>query len=136
MKTNTIIYWVTTALLGVLMLFSAYSYFTNPDIMAAFKHLGFPDYFRKELAVAKIAGAVILLLPQLPVKIKDWAYAGFGITFLSAVYAHYTSGDPVSVVLMPLMFFAVLVLSAIFLHRKNKALLLNVKNTSAVQANY
>lgn len=127
MKTNTIVYWVSTTLLSLMMLFSAYSYFTNPDIMGAFKHLGFPDYFRKELAAAKIAGAIILLLPQIPVKVKDWAYAGFGITFLSAVYAHLSLGDPASVAMAPAIFFVVLVVSAVFLHRKNKAVLLQVK---------
>lgn len=127
MKSNTIVYWVSTALLSLMMLFSAYSYFTNPDIMGAFKHLGFPDYFRKELAIAKIAGAIILLIPQVPVKVKDWAYAGFGITFLSAVYAHLSLGDPASVAIMPAVFFVVLVISALFLHRKNKAVVLQLQ---------
>ena len=119
MKKNNIIYWVTTGLLGLMMTFSAYSYLTNPEIMAAFKHLGFPDYFRIELAAAKFLGVLVLLIPQIPNKIKEWAYAGFGITFISAAIGHLSSGDPVSVAIMPVIFLAVLVVSNIYLYKKN-----------------
>ena len=47
MKTNKIIYWTTTGIISTMMLFSAFGYFTNPDMKAAFVHLGFPDYFRR-----------------------------------------------------------------------------------------
>ena len=120
MKKNTIIYWISTGLLSVMMLFSAYNYITNPQMLEAFKHLGFPDYFRQELAVAKVIGAIVQILPQVPIKIKDWAYAGFGITFISAAVAHFSLGDPASVAAAPIVFLVVLVVSYVFLHRKNK----------------
>ena len=129
MKKNNIIYWVTTGLLGLMMTFSAYSYLTNPEIMAAFKHLGFPDYFRIELAAAKFLGVLVLLIPQIPNKIKKWAYAGFGITFISAAIGHLSSGTPVSVALMPVIFLAVLVISNIYLYKKNTLAPVSLKNT-------
>src|SRR5258706_876266 len=107
MKKNTIIYWVSTGLLAFMMFFSAYAYFTKPEMAAAFKHLGFADYFRQELAVAKILGALVLLIPQIPGRVKEWAYAGFGITFISAAIAHFSNGDPASVAAMPIIFFIV-----------------------------
>ena len=135
MKKNIIIYWVTTGLLSFMMLFSAYNYFTNPQIMGAFKHLGFPDYFRIELGVAKIAGVLLLLIPQVPVKIKEWTYAGFGITFISAAIAHFSSGDPVSVAIMPVIFFVVLIVSNIYLYKQNKAAPVGLnKNSKAALA--
>ena len=79
MKKDKIIYWVSTGLISAMMLFSAYAYFTSSQISEAFKHLGFPDFFRVELGSAKLLGALVLLIPQIPVKIKEWAYAGFGI---------------------------------------------------------
>ncbi len=118
MKKNALIYWISTGLLSLMMLFSAYNYFVNPDMKGAFEHLGFPAYFRVELAVAKILGALALLIPQVPVKIKEWAYAGFGFTFVSAVVAHTSMGDPASVAIMPAVFFIVLVVSNIFLYKK------------------
>ena len=43
---------------------SASMYFTNPIFIEAFRHLGFPDYFRVELGIFKLIGTVILLLPM------------------------------------------------------------------------
>ncbi len=49
--------------------------------------LGFTDYFRVELAWAKLLGAVLLLAP-VPARLKEWAYAAFAITLGSALIAH------------------------------------------------
>lgn len=117
MRSNRIIYWTTTGLIGAMMLFSAFSYFANPEVAEGFRHLGFPDYFRVELGIAKIIGAIVLLLPQVPVKFKEWAYAGFAITFVSASIGHFTSGDPLSMVIAPLVFMIVLIVSNIYLNR-------------------
>jgi hypothetical protein len=131
MKKNNIIYWAATGILSVMMLFSAYNYITNPQMADGFKHLGFSDTFRYELAVAKVLGALALLIPQVPLKIKEWAYAGFGITFISAAIAHFSSGDPVAVTIMPLVFLAVLVLSNIYLYKKNKPTIAHLKTAVA-----
>lgn len=114
MKKNNLIFWISTGLVSLMMVFSAYSYLTNDAIKAAFIHLGFPSYFRVELAVAKIIGAVVLLLPVIPDRIKQFAYAGFGIVFISAAVAHGSSGDPVNIVIMPVIFLLVLSVSWIY----------------------
>ncbi len=98
---------------------------------AAFKHLGFPDSFRYELAIAKVLGALALLIPQIQVRIKEWAYAGFGITFISATIAHISSGDPLSVAIMPLVFLAVLVISNVYLYKKQKTAVVSFKPSIA-----
>ena len=41
--------------------------------------LSFTDYFRVELAWAKLLGAVLSLAP-VPARLKEWAYAAFAIT--------------------------------------------------------
>ncbi|HVY75019.1 MAG TPA: DoxX family protein, partial [Puia sp.] len=48
---------------------------------------------------------------------KEWAYAGFAITFVSAFIAHTASGDPVSYRFMPLLMMALLIASYISYHR-------------------
>jgi len=63
MKKEKIIYWSTTGIVTAMMLFSAYGYFTNQEMKGAFVHLGFPGYFRIELGVMKILGALALILP-------------------------------------------------------------------------
>ena len=116
MKKDKIIFWVCTSLVSIMMLFSAFGYFTNPDMKAAFVHLGFPDYFRVELGIAKILAVVALLLPMVPYKVKLSAYFGLAITFISASIAHITSGDPISMGIMPLVILGVLVVSYIYYH--------------------
>ena len=114
MKKDKIIYWAATGILGAMMLFTAFNYLTNEEMKAAFVHLGFPAYFRIELAIAKIIGAIVLLIPAVPQRIKDWAYAGFAITFISAFIAHTSSGDPLSVAILPLIFLGILIVSFIY----------------------
>lgn len=97
MKKNKIIYWTTTGLISGMMLLSAMMYFTAPEVKAGFTHLGYPSYFRVELAIAKLAGALALLLPFVNWRIKEWAYFGFLVTFISALISHIASGDPANV---------------------------------------
>ncbi len=111
MKKDKIIYWATTGLFSALMFMNAYMYFTAPKMIEGFRHLGFTDFFRKELAIAKIIGAIVLLVPAFPSKIKEWAYAGFGITFIAAALAHYAANDPTPNIVMPLFFLVFLFVS-------------------------
>lgn len=114
MKRNNIIYWTTTSLFSVMMLFSASMYFTSPEVRANFTKMGFQDAFRIELGIAKIIGAVVLMIPFFKGSIKEWAYAGFGITLISASILHTSGGDPASMIAAPMIFFAILSVSYIF----------------------
>ncbi|HXC65627.1 MAG TPA: DoxX family protein, partial [bacterium] len=81
-----------------------------------FTHLGYPSYFRLELAVAKILGVAALLLPC-PAKLKEWAYAGFTFTLISAFIAHLSSGDDASRFMMPVVMGAILYASYVCLQK-------------------
>jgi hypothetical protein len=120
MKAIKITYWVSTALVSIMMAYSAYSYVTNPAMQLAFVHLGYPDYFRKALAFGKFIGVALLLLP-VDARIKEWVYAGFGITFISAFIAHTVSGDSTQYRLMPVIFLTVLLVSYFTYHKSQKA---------------
>jgi uncharacterized membrane protein YphA (DoxX/SURF4 family) len=121
MKTTKIIYWITTAIVSIMMTYSAYMYLTADVMQQAFHHLGFPDYFRVELGIAKVLGAVLLLAP-VALRVKEWAYAGFAGTFISAFIAHTASGDPVNYRVMPVIFLAILITSYITYNRKSNAI--------------
>lgn len=90
MKTR-ITYWISTSLLSLWMGLNAFFYITKPEAKALCTHFGFPDYFRIELAVAKVIGITVLLLCK--GRVKEWAYAGFTITIISGVIAHCCSND-------------------------------------------
>jgi hypothetical protein len=87
------LYWVAKGFISLFMLFSAYYSQTHAEEL---RLLGFPDYFRIELVTAKIIGAILLLIPQVSSRIKEWIYAGFGIAMISALIAHISSNDPAS----------------------------------------
>ncbi|MFT3901739.1 MAG: DoxX family protein [Niabella sp.] len=114
MKKEKIIFWIATGIFSIMMLFTAYNYLTSPEMKAAFVHLGFPDYFRVELAVAKLLGALALLMPFAPNAFKQFAYAGFTINLISAAIAHASKGDPAQAVMMPLIFLVLLIVSYIY----------------------
>ena len=85
-------FWIVTGLFCLQIGFTAYAQLRLPQVAQAFTHLGFPDYFRVELSLAKLIGIVLLLAP-VPARLKEWAYAGFAITLVSALIAHVSVGD-------------------------------------------
>ena len=104
MKTSKIVYRIATVLVCLAM------DLWSDAVKVAFVHLGFPGYFRVELGIMKIAGIIMLVVP-LPYFLKEWAYAGFAITFVSAFIAHTVSGDPVSNRIAPLFILLLLLVS-------------------------
>jgi len=90
-----IIYWIFTGLLIALMLMSAVtSFIPNPDGEAMMKQIGYPYSVLHLLAVAKVLGAIALLVPGFP-RLKEWAYAGFTFDLIGAIYAFLIVGTPV-----------------------------------------
>jgi len=88
-------FWIFTALFCLQMCFTAYyELWVLPDAAQAFTRLGFPSAaFRVELSWAKVAGVLALLIPLVPARLKEWAYAGFAINLISAVIAHASIND-------------------------------------------
>jgi DoxX-like family len=85
-------FWAVTVLFCLQIGVTAYAQLSLPQVAEAFAHLGFPDYFRVELAWAKLLGVVLLLAP-VSARLKEWAYAGFAMTLASALIAHLAVGD-------------------------------------------
>jgi hypothetical protein len=92
-KRTKIAYWIFTSLFCLMMGFTVYAHFFLPQAAQVFGHLGFPDYFRIELCWAKLAGLLVVILPMAPHRLKEWAYSGFTIVLVSALYAHFSVGD-------------------------------------------
>ncbi len=127
MKRDKIIYWISTSFFCAFLSLTSISYFTDPKFVGIYKHLGFPQYFRVELGIAKILGVLVLLIPQIPSKIKEWAYVGFGITLISGGIAHFYSGDPFGYIVNVLFWFTLLMISYIYWYKRNR-----VRSSSAI----
>jgi DoxX-like family len=108
MQKEKIIYWVSTSIVAVMMLFSSFMYLSkNEQVMEGIKATGIPYYFMVILGVAKLLGAIALLYPKL-VLLKEWAYAGFTFTFIGAVCTHIATG---TAFVGPLVFLVILAVS-------------------------
>src|SRR5260221_14770300 len=114
------VYRTSTGLVLAVMLFSIVNFVFNDHFPfpngpeGAFAHLGLPTYFKVELTTAKILGVLALLIPSVPVKIKEFAYFGFGLTLVSASIAHFSRGDArlsILFVIDPLVFLGILMVS-------------------------
>ncbi len=117
MKTNKIVYWVSTTLIflfdGVMPALTSHL----PLAVESIKHLGYPDYFRVQLTVFKVVGAVVLILPKIPARFKEWAYVGFAINFISATIAHGVVDGFVFDTIFPLIILAILAGSYVSYHK-------------------
>jgi hypothetical protein len=92
-KAIPMLFWIFTALFCLEMSFTAY-YELLPQGAQAFARLGFPNgYFRYEFSLAKLFGVAVLIIPMIPARLKEWAYAGFAINLVSAVIAHASISD-------------------------------------------
>jgi hypothetical protein len=118
MKTLKITYWVTTSLVAAGMLASFFNYMFNPVMKIGYAHIGFPDWFRIELGIAKLLGAIALIVPKVPNRLKEWAYFGFFVNFFSAILAHYAVNDPVINMIAPLVTLLLLIISYITYHKQ------------------
>lgn len=117
MKSTKIIYWISTTMIflfeGVMPAFFSHS----PDAIKGFEHLGYPLYFINVLTTFKVLGALALIIPQVPPRVKEWAYAGFAIDFICASASYFAVDGPGTFAVFPLIVFAVLIVSYICYHK-------------------
>jgi hypothetical protein len=90
---NKIIYWIATAVMCLVFLFSAQMYLFKYEMVTGFfKALGFPVWLIYPMAILKIL-AVVAILAKKSVFLKDLAYAGFLFNALLALSAHINAKD-------------------------------------------
>ncbi len=99
-KSNTILYWISTGLIALLMIGSATLYIVKYDMVAEnMKHLDYPTYLTSILPFTKISGAILLLFGSkfIPANIwknlNEWVYSALFCNFVLAAIAHGQAGD-------------------------------------------
>ena len=93
MRAKQILYWLTTAILCGIMLYSASMYFIQTDLVKAyFTALNYPSYIVIPLAILKVLGVLMVLWRQSK-WFTEWSYAGFFFNLVLATAAHYCAGD-------------------------------------------
>ena len=116
MKTTKIIYWISTT---IICLFASTAVFMNSKMaIDGATHLGIPRYLGLEVSIGQLIGLVLLIVPAVPAKFKEWAYVGYGIMYITALNAHLTVGDAfIPYGIMAVIFFALLLTSYISFHK-------------------
>lgn len=117
MKTTKIIYWTSTIIIFLLDgLMPALT--SNTELARqGINHLGYPDYFRVMLTIFKITGAIVLILPVIKGRFKEWAYVGFAINFICAAASHWVVDGFGGETIFPLVAFAILIVSYLSYHK-------------------
>ena len=120
MKKNVIIYWISTGFIALLE--GVMPAFTSQSEMAkeGIRHLGYPEYFGNVLVVFKILGVLALVLPKIPKRVKEWAYAGFAFDFLFAAISHGIVDGLIGQTFFPIIVLGVLIISYMYYHKLNE----------------
>ena len=131
MKKINILYWTFTGLFALVMLLSGIqNALVTPDSVAILKHLGYPEYIIPFLGVAKILGAIAIVLPGIP-RLKEWAYAGLFFDLIGATYSAIMTDGLQPPMAGMLIFFGLFALSYIYYHKRQRALLAHPVNQAA-----
>lgn len=87
-KTTKIIYWSGAIFMS--LWFGASGFFEltkNPVVWDITQQLGYPPHFIYILGVFKIAGVLVLLLPNRLLRLKEWVFAGMFFDILFAFFS-------------------------------------------------
>jgi DoxX-like family len=117
MKRTRTVYIISTALIclnqGVIPIFTI----GTPESAEGMSHLGYPAYFGIMLSVFKILGALVIAVPKVPARLKEWAYAGFVFDFIAAFVSIYMVDGLNIFLIFPIITTAVLLTSYFTWHK-------------------
>jgi hypothetical protein len=117
MKKEKIIFWTATIIIalfeGVMPALTSQTELAKEGI----RHLGYPEYFGNALVVFKVLGVLALVIPQIPKRVKEWAYAGFAFDFIFASISHGAVDGMNVQTIFPMFVLGILAVSYIYYHK-------------------
>jgi hypothetical protein len=117
MKKEKIIFWTATTIIalfeGVMPALTSQTELAKEGI----RHLGYPEYFGNALVVFKVLGVLALVIPQIPKRVKEWAYAGFAFDFIFASISHGVVDGMNVQTIFPMFVLGILAVSYIYYHK-------------------
>lgn len=127
LKTTKIIYRVATLALALFILPGLF--FMNSEMaIEGLKHVGLTDavWLQQLLGRASPVAIIGILIESFYTRpcltrLKERAYAGLAFVYIGAFWAHLQLGDPMSMVIMPVVTFVVLMVSYCMWHKMMKA---------------
>jgi hypothetical protein len=119
MKKQKLLFWISTGLIalfeGVMPALTSQTELAKEGIT----HLGYPPYFGNALVIFKVLGVLALIIPTIPKRIKEWAYAGFAFDFIFAAISHGAVDGINGNTFFPFIVLAILAVSYVSYHKIN-----------------
>jgi len=107
-KTIKVLYWVLTILLVIAFLGDAIAGIVREKTGAEnMRHLGYPIYSMTIIGTAKLLGALAIIQTKF-YTIKEWAFAGFTISFIGAFLSRVYVGDGIGLLMPPVILLAIM----------------------------
>ena len=117
MKKTKIIFWISTTIIflmeGLMPALTSQTELAREGI----RHLGYPVYFGNALIIFKVLGSLALMIPQIPMRVKEWAYAGLAFDFIFACVSHGAVDGIDFQTIFPLIILGILVISYVSCHK-------------------
>jgi len=113
MKKEKVFFWTATIFIALFEGLMPALTWQSELAKEGIRHLGYPEYFGNALVVCKILGVLALIIPQVPKRIKEWAYAGF------ATISHGAVDGINGLTFFPLIILGILAVSYIYYHKLN-----------------
>ncbi len=117
MKKEKIIFWTATIIIalfeGLMPALTSQTELAKEGI----RHLGYPQYFGNALVVFKVLGVLTLIIPKIPKRLKELAYAGFAFDFIFATISHGVVDGINGETFFPLFVFGILSVSYIYYNK-------------------
>ena len=117
MKKEKIIFWTATIIIalfeGLMPALTSQTELAKEGI----RHLGYPQYFGNALVVFKVLGVLTLIIPKIPKRLKELAYAGFTFDFIFATISHGVVDGINGETFFPLFVFGILSVSYIYYNK-------------------
>jgi hypothetical protein len=111
MKKAKTLFLITTGIIFIMEGVVPLLTIKSPMAVAGITGLGYPVYFVAYLSILKFLGGCALIIPAVPARVKEWAYAGYTFDFFSAfvsIWAVAGFGVPL---LLPLVALVILFIS-------------------------
>jgi hypothetical protein len=116
MKKEKILFWTATIIIalfeGLMPALTSQTELAQEGI----RHLGYPQYFGNALVIFKVLGVLALIIPAIPKRVKEWAYAGFAFDFIFATISHGAVDGINGQTFFPLVVLAILIVSYRYYH--------------------
>jgi hypothetical protein len=86
-KAVKIVYWISTGLLAAFILMGVF-FINSKAAKDGTAHLQIPNWLAMEVGIGQPIGALLLIIPWVGKRIKEWAYVAIGIVYISALIGH------------------------------------------------